>query len=354
MKQSYTIILMASLSLITTEAAHMLYAQNCGKEEYNRCISLADPLVKDPHFIYPGNLKDIDNICRTWTLFVDCTKRYTEHCFEESKRKVFNKAVENSIELVHQMCTSPQYQTEYLKHASCLRTTLFDDSRCGKHYRSLAGFISNETSGPSICCTHHRFRECVLDQTRRTCNQDDDSFTQQLLDKAFGFFRNQCIDYIPNQDECPGYEYYNVMTTNRWQDDKGKGSPSPNQWPSTKRQDDWRPEQNTGGWSGGPSTAAAGSERTSRGHTVQAASFSTPTWQVSAASVGGIGGGGGVSPSAQPPTKKPDSTTYMSNVIDEPNQQGLAQTGAGPAPNAPSTATIAVALSLLALTKIAT
>lgn len=46
-------------------------------------------------------------------MFVDCTKRYTEHCFEESKRRVFNKAVENSIELVHQMCTSPQYQTGY-------------------------------------------------------------------------------------------------------------------------------------------------------------------------------------------------------------------------------------------------
>lgn len=46
------------------------------------------------------------------------------------------------------------------------------------------------------CSTHHRFRECVLDQTRRTCNQDDDSFTQELLDKAFGFFRSQCIDYV--------------------------------------------------------------------------------------------------------------------------------------------------------------
>lgn len=42
----------------------MLYAQNCGKEEYNRCIALADPLVKDQRLIYPGNLKDIDNICR--------------------------------------------------------------------------------------------------------------------------------------------------------------------------------------------------------------------------------------------------------------------------------------------------
>lgn len=37
----------------------------------------------------------------------------------------------------------------------------------------------------------------------------------------------------PNQDECPGYEYYNVMTTNRWQDDKVKGSPamSTSSWP---------------------------------------------------------------------------------------------------------------------------
>lgn len=41
---------------------------------------------------------------------------------------------------------------------------------------------------------------------------------------VFTFFR-------PNQDECPGYEYYNAMSTNRWQDDKGKGSPSPSPWP---------------------------------------------------------------------------------------------------------------------------
>lgn len=42
---------------------------------------------------------------------------------------------------------------------------------------------------------------------------------------------NNRIVYRPNQDECPGYEYYNVMTTNRWQDDKGKGSPSASPWP---------------------------------------------------------------------------------------------------------------------------
>ncbi|VVC41426.1 Hypothetical protein CINCED_3A025470, partial [Cinara cedri] len=390
MRRSYTVIMMASLFLITTEAANMIYAQNCGKEEYNRCIALADPLVKDPHFIYPGNLKDIDNICRTWTLFVDCTKKYTEHCFEESKRKIFNKAVENSIELVHQMCTSPQYQTEYLKHASCLRTTLFDDSRCGKHYRSLASFISNETSGPSICCTHHRFRECVLDQTRRTCNQEDDSFTQQLLDKAFGFFRNQCRDYVPNQDECPGYEYYNVMTTNRWQDDKDskeKGSlgpgASPSPYPSvspgplstTRRRDDW----NGGG--GGPSSTPGvddrtirvntlsgvertsrvntvpgvertsrvntvqGAERPNRVNTVQGGSFSTQPWQMTESNEA-TGTGIGQTAGTGQATMKPDYT----NMIDEPNQQGLnGQNGAGSGPRASTVAALAIPAALWAL-----
>lgn len=107
---------------------------------------------------------------------------------------------------------------------------------------------------------------------------------------------------------------------------------------ATKRQDDWRPEQNTG-WSGAAGSTTVGGERTSRGHTVQGASFSTPTWQVSA------------SGSAVQPTKKPDSTNYMSNVIDEPNQQGLAQTGAAPGSRVPGIMAVAIPV-LLVLTKI--
>lgn len=113
---------------------------------------------------------------------------------------------------------------------------------------------------------------------------------------------------------------------------------------ATKRQDDWRPEQNSGSWTGGSSTM--GSERTSRGNTVQGgASFSTQSWQVSAGRTG--------MPSQQPVTKKPDEPSYIqTNVIDEPNQQGLAQTGAGPRPNVPGAVTVTVPV-LLVLTRIA-
>lgn len=47
---------------------------------------------------------------RKWQEFVDCVKRYTDLCFTESKRKEFNKAVESPVDLVHQMCTSSDYQ----------------------------------------------------------------------------------------------------------------------------------------------------------------------------------------------------------------------------------------------------
>lgn len=106
---------------------------------------------------------------------------------------------------------------------------------------------------------------------------------------------------------------------------------------ATKRQDDdWRPGQSGNSWSGGgPSTASA--DRTSRANAAPQGtpSYSTPTWQASAAS-------------GQPPTKKPDGG-YANNVIDEPNQQGLAQTGgtAAPGPRA-AFATAAVVLGLLA------
>lgn len=36
----------------------------CGKEDYKRCVMLADPLLKDPQLIYPDNLRDIELVCR--------------------------------------------------------------------------------------------------------------------------------------------------------------------------------------------------------------------------------------------------------------------------------------------------
>lgn len=88
---------------------------DCSKMEYDRCVRMADPLVKEAHLIVPDNMDDIDLVCRTWNKFVDCLKRYTDNCFTEQQRRQFNKAVENPIESVHQMCMMPHYQKGTVK-----------------------------------------------------------------------------------------------------------------------------------------------------------------------------------------------------------------------------------------------
>jgi len=36
----------------------------CSRQDYDFCVKMADPLLKDPHLIFPDNRADIDNVCR--------------------------------------------------------------------------------------------------------------------------------------------------------------------------------------------------------------------------------------------------------------------------------------------------
>lgn len=84
---------------------------DCNRSEYDRCVRIADPLVKEAHLVFPDNMRDIEMVCQTWNKFVDCIRKYTDKCFNDQQRRQFNKAVENPIESVHQMCSQPHYQS---------------------------------------------------------------------------------------------------------------------------------------------------------------------------------------------------------------------------------------------------
>nr|CAD7411246.1 unnamed protein product [Timema poppensis] len=146
---------------------------------------------------------------RLWGQFKSCVQQYTHSCFTESRRQDFDKAVEGSMEYVRQICEVSHYQTEYLKHAPCIKSTLTRAEHCGKHYQYLVSQVSRDVSNSKLCCPHQRFRTCVLQETRRQCDGGADGgkafkFARQILDKALSFIREQCLNYIPSAGECPG------------------------------------------------------------------------------------------------------------------------------------------------------
>ncbi|XP_073974480.1 uncharacterized protein [Rhodnius prolixus] len=181
----------------------------CSKQDYKHCVKLADPLLRDPHLIYPDNARDIELVCRTWSYFVDCVKQYTDRCFTEAKRQEFNKAVESPVSTIHKLCSMPDFRDDYMKHAGCMKMTLTQDTHCGRHYRLLVSQVSSEEAPTaSICCSHHLFRECVIDHTKNACEPESAPYSAVMLDKAFSFLKEQCANFMPNQLDCPGADFY--------------------------------------------------------------------------------------------------------------------------------------------------
>ncbi|XP_059488813.1 uncharacterized protein LOC132204360 isoform X2 [Neocloeon triangulifer] len=197
--------------------------QMCDSREYQMCITLADPLIRNPKLVFPDTMADIDEVCRTWAKFVDCVKRYTDRCFSPTRRLQFNQAVQRSVDSVHQMCTQTPYQTEYLSHASCIKATLNSD--CTRQYGRLADLVASTrpvTSRVHICCAHHEFRECVIRETKRRCDRDiagpASRFALHILDKALSFLHEDCTNYIPMTGDCPTGD---TPTDNQYQNDLG-------------------------------------------------------------------------------------------------------------------------------------
>lgn len=151
---------------------------DCSRIEYDRCVKIADPLIKEARLIFPDNVEDIALVCRTWNKFVDCLKRYIDRCFTEQQRRQFNKAVENPVESVHQMCTQQSYQQGTISFLFCFGSLIFLCSRIPavchmhkKHYNRKSPLRKpvQLTSGSSSSRTSNCESFVVLVSSKNPC-----------------------------------------------------------------------------------------------------------------------------------------------------------------------------------------
>jgi hypothetical protein len=182
---------------------------DCRTDTLNTCIKLADPLLEEPRYVFPANSEDINHVCnvlfpKTWSEFVSCIKRYTSDCLTADQRSDFNRAVGDSINSVHKMCTNQDYKNDYLLHADCIKEKSTSPLVCGSHYTRLVEQVKGvqPASQRELCCSHGAFKECVIHETA-SCSHDGSSngmsaqgFARAMLDKSLGFLLKQCQDYV--------------------------------------------------------------------------------------------------------------------------------------------------------------
>jgi len=207
------IVLFSIVGLARSQVGSRL---DCRTETLNTCIKLADPLLEDPRYVFPAASEDVDHVCnvlfpKTWSEFVTCIKQYTSDCLTANQRSDFNRAVGDSINSVHKMCTNDAYKQDYLQHAECIKEKSTTEVYCGSHYSRLVDMVKGVTPSTQreLCCSHRAFKDCVLHETRACGGGGQMSahdFARAMLDKSLGFLLKQCQDYVPSRADCPGYD----------------------------------------------------------------------------------------------------------------------------------------------------
>lgn len=80
------------------------------QERQNNCTELVQPYLREVQYMFPTTARDVNEMCKVWSQFVDCVRRYVSSCFSDERRTKFNQAVENSVDTVHAICSSDTVQ----------------------------------------------------------------------------------------------------------------------------------------------------------------------------------------------------------------------------------------------------
>ncbi|KAJ8933765.1 hypothetical protein NQ314_013799 [Rhamnusium bicolor] len=312
---------------------------DCSRAEYQRCVRIADPLVKEAHLVFPDNVNDIDQVCRTWNQFVDCLKVYTDECFTSQQRKQFNRAVESPIESVHKMCMQPNYQREYLQYAPCIKSTIIERIHCGPQYNLLVDQVDQgDIISKSTLC-------CLSSDSLPYADRSDPLMISTSSSEVYPWSTIQ-HDLAPKEVLPSRVTPPKMLTSSSWL--PSSSSPLAGKLPSTDTSATQMLGSRTRPASYGRSNSWSESTPQVAGNTVQMYPDlpSTPstrpdwatvsTWDVKGAAPGGLSGTtknvdnpytygpfSGSIPEITSETWYPAAGSQMNNEVDEPNQLGL-------------------------------
>jgi len=129
---------------------------SCEPEFLEKCIKMGKAFFDHPENIFPSNSTDINRVCsdvfpKMWSEFIGCTKSFAASCISSSDLSQFNRAVGNSINSVHKMCTNEDYQKDYLKSAHCIKNAAIEETGCKLFYDELLNEITSPSESATLC-----------------------------------------------------------------------------------------------------------------------------------------------------------------------------------------------------------
>lgn len=110
-------------------------AEECGHEELNKCSKSLQVLTSATDLSFTPKREELAELCPDLEAGLRCIRSYTRRCMTLPQRQQFMKIYKGTDDVIRDLCREGDYQNEFLKHASCLRTVKPQHKKCEEKYQ---------------------------------------------------------------------------------------------------------------------------------------------------------------------------------------------------------------------------
>ena len=139
---------------------------------------------------FASSKEELEKMCPKLMDGLTCINSFTVRCLTRDRRSYFNMLYNGTMQVIEDLCMEGPYQTDYLRHAPCMKRVQSEYQACSDRYQEKLKLIQSdqtEDSSPDkvglLCCSFQEYLDCSQQVVNVTCGFHTASFTKGFLDR---------------------------------------------------------------------------------------------------------------------------------------------------------------------------
>jgi len=162
-----------------------------------------------------SNRQDLENMCSKLMDGIACINSFSVRCFNREQRAYFHTIYAGTIQVIEDLCKNGPFQTDYLRHAPCMKRVQNEYSSCSARYQEMLQLKDTSTFSSTqsekienfdvglLCCSFQEYLSCSMSAVNNTCGRDTAVFTKTFLDRMSSpLSQGHCHVYTFSSSQC--------------------------------------------------------------------------------------------------------------------------------------------------------
>jgi len=200
------------ICVIVISCSTQVASMKCSADAMSKCTDPLRVVTDNKDLGFATSQQELEEMCPKLMSGLRCIDNFTANCLEHSHRAYFNTLYTGTTQVIVDLCHAGNYQSEYLKHAPCMRKAQTEYESCADEYQlrikalnkgGVASAEEEEDNVQVLCCSFQRYLHCSERVVNGTCGPETATFTKGFLDRMSGpLVQGHCQAYEMGSSMC--------------------------------------------------------------------------------------------------------------------------------------------------------